>query len=204
MYLRSLAAGLVAALPLAGAPAATAADIFGPYDPALSESPYDDERYADIYRDAPRRLPPRYAEPPPAYPYAGPSHARPRFEEPYRYAEPGHPPPYRWPRDRRWRGEYLEPMHRAPGFQDHRIRRAHAPPGCTRRQEIRRELIRDGWSDLHDLDLGGEVAFATARRPNGQLYRLEIDRCGGDILRARRIENGDAYVWRRREHYPAY
>lgn len=204
MYLRSLAAGLVAALPLAGAPAATAADIFRPYDPALAESPYDDPRYADIYRDRSPPPPPEYAEPPDD-PYYGRHGPRLRLDERYRQVEPGLEPPGRWSRHRAWRGEYLEPLPHAPRFEELRPRRAAALPGCIPRHEIRRELVRDGWSDLHDLEFGHEVAFVTARRPNGRLYRLEIERCAGDIVRATRIEaDTDEYAWRRRERYPAY
>lgn len=184
MYLRWLTASLIAAaLPLAAAPAATAADIFRPDDPALSESPHDDPRYADIYK---------HPEPPPRY--RGPD-----IDEDY--AEP----PYKGPR--RWRpysrSEYLEPMPYPPA-EDYRPRRTFAGPGCAPRREVRHELIRDGWSDFHDLEIRDEFAFVTARRPSGQLYRLKVDRCDGQIERARRIEHEDAYAWRRREVYPAY
>lgn len=188
MYLRSLTAGVIAAaLSIAGATAAGAADIFRPDDPALSESPYDDPRYADIYKDPEPPLPPRYG-PPSDY---------------ERYEEPAYEGPRRW--NRYGEGEYLAPIPRRPSFDDYRPRRALARPGCVPRHEVRHELIRDGWSELHDVEIRNQFVFMTARRPNGLLYRLKVDRCDGQIVRARRIEHGeDAYAWRRREIYPSY
>lgn len=185
MVVRLMAAGLFAATVMAGAHAASAADLSGPYG-SRSDSLYDDPRYADIYR-APK--------PPPLPPYGAPSHREPYFEEPDDYEGP-----------RRHRhSEYLEPMPHPPGFDDYRPRNAHLPPGCLPSFEIRQELIRDGWSDLHDFEVREDFVFITARRPNGSLYRLKVDRCRGDVERAKRIEEeGDSYAWRRRELYPAY
>ncbi len=194
MYLRSLAAALVAALPFAVIPA-HAADIFRPYDSGAAESPYDDPRYADIYGDPPPYQPaPRYAGPPPV---------EPRYED-ERYVGPSEAYPDRWSREERRRGEFLEPMPYPPSFEEQR-RTAYAAPACVPRYEIRRELRRDGWSDFHDLETRDSFAFVTARRPNGELYRLKIDRCAGEIVRARPVGEGrDSYAWRRREPYPAY
>lgn len=206
MLLRLLVAGLVTALPFAAdVPTAAAADLFDPYDSGYSASPYEDPRYADIYR---RPKPPRhhYGEPPFEEPDENPSYFEP--EPPYgkRYADP-HEKPYAWVDRRRRRGEYLEPLPRTPDFGDYRPRRTYLPPGpdCLPRQEVRRELIRDGWSDFHDFAAGGRFAFVSARRPNSVLYRLKLDGCAGEIVRADRIEGpADSYAWRRREAYPAY
>ncbi len=199
MFLRSLAAGLVAALPLAGAPTAIAADLNGPYGPT-ADSPYDDPRYADIYRDP---VPPRYVQRPPAEPCPG--YAEHCEDERYGYAEPRDDDPRRWSRSDRGDGEYLEPMPYAPGFEYRRTRRAYEQPECVPRREIRRELVRDGWTDFHDLEVRDGFAFITARRPRGQLYRLKVDRCDGEIVQARRLDYGDdSYAWRRREVYPTY
>jgi len=199
MYLRSLATGLVAVLALAGAPAATAADLNGPYGPATADSPYDDPRYADIYRDP---EPPRYGQPPLAEPCQ--EYTERCDEERHSYAEP--PDEHR----RRWSGraesEYLAPMPYAPRFEYRRTRRAEVQPECVPRREVRRELIRDGWSEFHDLEIRDGFAFMTARRPRGQLYRLQVDRCDGEIVQARRIDDRDeAYASRRRRGvYPMY
>lgn len=204
MYLRSLAMGLVAALPLAGAPVATAADLNGPYGPATADSPYDDPRYADIYRDPKPPLPPRYGERPPAAPCPGYTETC-EEEERYSYAEPRDDYPRRWSRKDRVEGEYLAPMPHAPSFEYRRTRREFAEPECVHRREIRRELVRDGWSDFQDLEIRDGFAFVTARRPRGQFYRLKVDRCDGEVVHAKRIDNGDdSYAWRRRQVYPMY
>ena len=191
MSLRLLTAGLVAALPLAAVPAATAADLGGPPEYGYSESPYDDPRYADIYRDP------------------KPSFAKPCFERDYGcpgrqgYARP-YGEPYDPPRHGKWRGEYLEPLPPPQEFDSYRPRKAYLPPACLPRHEIRRALADDGWSDLQDFDFGKRRGFLTARRPNGSLYRLEIDRCDGDVVRAERID-ADEHAWSsRRKAYPTY
>lgn len=209
MHLHLLAAGLVTALPLtAEIPTAAAADLFDPYGSGYSASPYDDPRYADIYR---------HPKPPPRHHYG-----KPLFEEPdenlydadpeapdvgpRRYVKP-YDNPYGWSDRRPWRGEYLDPLLRAPDFGDYHPRAADLPPGtgCLPGHQVRRELIRDGWSDFHDFSAGGRFAFVTARRPNGVPYRLKLDRCAGEIVRADRIDApSDSYAWRRREAYPAY
>lgn len=187
MYLRSLTAvATAAALFFAGATVAGAADIFRPDDFDLSESPYDDPRYADIYKHPEPALP-RY-EPPSVY------------EE---YEERSYEKPRRW--KRYGEGEYLAPLPHPPSFDDYRPRRTFARPGCVPRDEARRELMRDGWSDFHDVEIRNEFAFMTARRPNGQLYRLKVDRCDGQVVTARRVEKeADTFAWRRREVYPSY
>lgn len=198
MYLRSLAAGLIAALQLAGAPVATAADIYRPYGTPRSEAPDEDSRYSDIFRYPP----PRYAAPP---------YARPRGYDRDTYPdgdEPDHPS--RWT-DRRRGSDYLAPMPYPPGFGDRQgvyDRRAGGDwdtAGCVPRHEIRRGLIRDGWSDFDDLELREGMAIVRARRPDGQPYRLRIDRCSGEIVRAWPIEERpDAYAFRRRPPGWAY
>jgi hypothetical protein len=187
MSLRLLTAGLVAALPLAAIPAASAADLGPPSDYGYSESPYDDPRYADIYRD-------------PKPPYA-PPFRKPCAERDYGCYDEGYDPPAHG----KWRGEYLEPLPPPPEFDEYRPRKAYLPPACLPRHEIRRALIEDGWSDLHDFEFGKRKAFLTARRPNGSLYRLEVDRCDGEVVRAERIEHAHAHSWSsRRKGYPTF
>lgn len=199
MSLRLLTAGLVAALPLASVPAATAADLYDPYEYGYSDTPYDDPRYADIYRHPKPPLPPLGPEPPFVEHCAEKDYDCPKkrwHAQPYK----DH---YYPPRHHRGRGEYLEPLP-PPGFRDYRPRKAHLPPACLPRHEIRRALKHDGWSDLHDIEFGKRLAFVTARRPNGSIYRLEVDRCDGEVVRAERIDRADAHAWSRRKVYPTY
>jgi hypothetical protein len=70
--------------------------------------------------------------------------------------------------------------------------------GCLPRREIRRRLHDEGWFDFHDLEIFRSVARVNARRPNGDLFRLKVDRCNGDILRADPIDRHGPgpYAWR--------
>jgi hypothetical protein len=174
--LKAALAVLLISLPVG----ASAGDI---YDKAPRHgSAYDDPRYADIYGDAPVRRyePPRYA-PPPSY---GP----PRYAERY---EPREHSEY----DDRSR-YYLRPM---PGVRRFDGRRYADRGGCVDRRDIRDQLIAEGWRDFNDLEIRGEVALITARRPNGHAYRLKLDRCSGDILHARALNESpyDSYAQRR-------
>ena len=204
MSLRLLAAGFVTVLPFA-ADVSTAADLYDPYESGYSASPYDDPRYAKIYRTP--KPPPHYGEPPVEELYEPPHglDSEPLYPGPKRYAKPYDKRPYGWSGKDRWRGEYLEPLPQAPDFGGYHPRKAHLPPRCLSHQELHRELIRDGWSDFEDFTLRGQHAFVVARRPNGTLYRLEVDRCAGEVVSANRIDGSpDSYAWRRREVYPAY
>lgn len=206
MSLRLLAAGLVTALPLAVNPStATAADLYDPFESGYSGSPYDDPRYADIYRKPKPYHRPHYGEPPVDELYEPPHDydPEPLYPGPRRYAKRYDERSYGRPN--RWRGERLEPLPEPPEFDPYAPRKAHLPPGCLSRHELRRELARDGWSDFHDFSADGKLAFVNARRPNGALYRLEVDRCAGEVVNASRIEGpSDSYAWRRREVYPTY
>ena len=136
---------LVSAL-LAAAPAASAADLGGRYGPGTSYDPYDDPRYADIYRH-----PPPPAAPPPAY--------RPEPPRGYSYAPPRH---------------------------DDGYGRRH----CLPSEAVRSRLVHEGWTDFRGVELREDVAVLEARRPGGDLYRLNVDRCTGEILKARVIQPG--------------
>ncbi len=116
------------------------------------------DRYSDAYED------PRYRdlyapEPPRRY------SAAPQYEPGY---DRGHPVP--------------------PGsvYRD-------APPrygqtGCLPREAVRERLLGEGWRDFQGLGLRGSVARIEARRPNGDRYALNVDRCSGDIVGSRLIE----------------
>ena len=176
-------AGLLAlaASTLLLSPAALAADIYDGYGPRTS-SPYDDPRYGDVYsHPAP---PQRYAEPRYVDP---PRYVEPRYEERHGYQDEPLPAP-------RNRYGYLEPMR-----PRHEYRPEPQQSTCLPHGEIRRSLINEGWRDFRDLELRGEVAVVQARRPNGQLYALKVDRCSGEIVHARPLDDGRVpYAYRGR------
>ncbi|MCB1549431.1 MAG: hypothetical protein KDJ41_16625 [Hyphomicrobiaceae bacterium] len=159
-----LAAGmLLAAVCVAGASSAHAADIYGS-DPAYRDgSPYDDPRYGQIYGPPTAPRGPAYGAPPyapPPYAYKDPPETYPEAPRRYTYAEPrypGEPSPYT---------------------------RSH----CVPREVIRRELVRRGWHDFQDLELRPRVAVLQARQRSGAVYRIVVDRCTGEVVRARMIE----------------
>lgn len=104
--------------------------------------------------------PPVADAPPPAYGA--------RYERPYAYFDEAPAPrdPY----------GYLRPM------------RPRADIGCMPREDIRRSLMREGWGDFRNLEIEGNTATLHARRPSGQPYRLRVDRCTGDIVRAHPLD----------------
>jgi hypothetical protein len=69
---------------------------------------------------------------------------------------------------------------------------APAPPprgACVRSEQVRERLTSEGWRDFHD----GKAASPTlvtmrARRPNGRLFELQLDRCSGAIVEVRALE----------------
>jgi hypothetical protein len=163
LRLTTRALSVVAALSVASAAPARATDIYDRYGPRAA-APDDDPRYGDVFT---------HPAPPPARRYA-----EPRYEEP-RYVEP--PRDDYVPRDRRDRYGYLAPMN-PPRYQDYEGERE---PHCLPRAEIKRSLVHEGWRDFHELELRGGLALINARRPNGQLYALRVDRCSGEIVKAK-------------------
>lgn len=210
--LKSIAtAGLIgfAAL-LAQIAPATAADIYDKYGydkyGPRSSSPYDDPRYADIYSH-PAAPAPRYGQHSGQYsgqysgqhsgqysdPYSGPYSGRTsdRYDErPHAYQDDAPPVP-------RDRYGYLRPI-RPPHQHD-------AQPGCLPHGEIRRSLVSEGWRDFQDFEPRGDIAVVRARRPNGQLYSLKVNRCSGDIVHARPLEERPVpYAYRQRHEGRTY
>ena len=60
---------------------------------------------------------------------------------------------------------------------------------CPSKDEISRMLERDGWGGFNNPQLiDRDTATIDARRPNGRPYRLEVDRCTGDVLAARPMD----------------
>jgi len=164
-----LTATVLAAAVLLGARPGFAADLD-------YESVPPPDRYGSAYED------PRYRdlyapEPPRAY----------RFEpRPYAVAPPppGALPPRPifsdrfdgWGPDRDWR------------FAE----------GCLPRHEIRGRLQHDGWHGFHDIEVHRSTARVSARRANGDLFRLKVDRCNGDVLQADMLDRYDPgpFAWR--------
>lgn len=171
------AAGLLAAVTAVDVNSVGAADLDAP---SRYGSPYDDPRYGDVYR-VPER---RYAEP--------------RYEERYeehRYEERRGPPPYSDRDDCRDCGpppparySEVEPRYQGPGYGGRN-------QYCLPRPEIKEGLLRSGWRDFQDPALREHVAWLTARRPSGQLFRIKIDRCTGVVLRAQPIDGPAPAPW---------
>jgi hypothetical protein len=83
-----------------------------------------------------------------------------------------------------------------PGYDDGRYS---LPPrrymrydesACLDKREIRQRLKQHGWGEFHDLEIRPDVAVFSARRPDGLLYRLQVDRCTGVIVNARLLDDG--------------
>jgi hypothetical protein len=167
---RTLAALGVAALGVAAVAAlgvdvrfAQAADLYNDdVPPPRAGAAYDDPRYADLYGEKPA---PRHRV------------------ETYRGYEPDLPVP----RERVYRDDRYEQERRytdrvAPGRQ--------ARASCPSKDEISRMLESDGWSRFANPQvLDKETATVEAQRPNGRPYRLEVDRCSGEILAVRPLHD---------------
>lgn len=151
------------------------------------------------------------------YPYAGPPAAKysapyddPRYSEIYR-----HPPPPAPRYVERYEERYAPPP---PPRHVERYDERYAPPPhaygaprtsyrCVSREVARAELERQGWHDFHALQPGNEVVHLRARRPNGALFDLTLDRCSGRILDRRYLAAAPppSYAWRERPGlYPRY
>lgn len=161
--------------------AATAADL-NYYDPPQRHgSAYDDPRYADLYGYAPPPPPPPFVE----KRYYGERYGYDRVPIPkepvYRDYNDGVPPVRR---------RYSDvPRHRVYGVK----------PACAPKDEVQFRLQQDGWHGFHDArPLDSETAQVKARRRNGRLFELTIDRCSGDVVQARPLEpRGMPYADRR-------
>ena len=143
----------------------------------------------------------------------------------YKDSRPAEPyAPYYYHRDQAPRGEYYEEKRHGrydapPPYADPPPRFSHyderaTPPrdqsrydqrGCLTKGEIRYRLKEHGWQDFQEIDLRDATALVSARRPDGLLYRLEVDRCTGVIVQARLIDEGRGGGWRQGSRsYPTY
>src|SRR5262245_45924067 len=113
------------------------------------------------------------------------------------YDDPRYADMYRYPDDRR-------PVPRAPIYgdryddrDDYAEQRRYSysdprPPyrgACVPREQIKYRLQDLGWHDFRDLDMRGGIATVIARRPSGRQFELTVDRCTGDIVSVRRLDN---------------
>ncbi|MEZ5775605.1 MAG: hypothetical protein R3D33_13120 [Hyphomicrobiaceae bacterium] len=62
---------------------------------------------------------------------------------------------------------------------------------CIRRFDIEDNLLRQGWRDIGGFVVEADTLGLTARRPNGLVYRLRIDRCSGVIIAASLLDQPD-------------
>ena len=139
---------------------ADAADLHYGYNGKPDYSPYADPRYGQIYGD------PRYRAPEPSY------HA------PKRYAGKHYP-------DHSYKDGPVFQEPRRYSVRPYRYERYDYR--CTPRHIVRRRLARQGWCDFSLIRMRPHVAVVNARR-DGVSYRLRIDRCTGEILRARALK----------------
>lgn len=182
MSIRFAGAGLIAALFLAGAPVASAAD--------LSGDPYDDPRYADIYRDGPPKSSGRYVE---------------RYEERYEERDrSGYKDSYK--DDSGYAGEGYDRhdgSDRYDGGDRYGHRQSYGRDHCIPRHQIRRDLKEQGWHGFHGLQIRHSVVLLKALRPSGRLFDLKVDRCTGHILHAKACDGADygRYAYDPRRHH---
>ena len=81
------------------------------------------------------------------------------------------------------------PIPSAPVYRDGERYAERDRPNCPSKAEISRHLEREGWRDFHNPQiLGRDTATIDAQRPNGRPFRLEVDRCTGEILSERPID----------------
>lgn len=189
MSTRFAGASLIAVLFLAGAPAAMAAD--------LSGDPYDDPRYADIYRDGPPRQAKRYVE---RYEerdeergqsykddgYKDDGYKDDDYDNGSRYGDRGDD--YDDGKDDKYDGGYR--------YGDNR-------GGCVPRHLIRRDLKDQGWHGFHALQVRHNYILLKAQRPSGRVFDLKVDRCTGHIVNAKACDaaNYGRYAYDPRRHY---
>jgi hypothetical protein len=144
-------------------------------------SAYEDPRYADLYAPTP----------PPIVQHRSYQHVPIPRERVYRddaYDHRDAPPPqhtytYR-PYDQQNYGQ--QPYTQQPYSQQ--APRFAERPGCVSPRSAQRSLEQDGWRDFSGPVLRGETAFLNARRPDGRPFELQVDRCSGELVNARPLD----------------
>jgi hypothetical protein len=126
------------------------------------------------------------------------------YDDP-RYADIyGPPKPYRPYHEPYTRHDHPVPSAPVYGYEPRPHTRFAYREGCVPRHEVRRQLERDGWSGFFDADPAGEVARVKARRPDGRLYQLAVDRCTGEVVSARPLDRHFGYDDRGPDRYERY
>ena len=143
---------------------------------SLKDQPYDeDPRYSDIYRH-PAPPPPRYAAPYPP----------PTVYRQDNYATPPYVPPHQ-------QHGYRQDGYRQDGYRQDGYRQEGRYAGdCLPRDTVRARLEQRGWYDFHDPQVTGNVVHIRARRDNGRLYDVTLDRCSGQVMGAEAIRERSA------------
>jgi hypothetical protein len=171
------AAGCVALLAVGTSLSATGADL--DYRSVPNDrygSAYEDPRYADLYAPTPPRRPVIEHH---AYGHA-PIPQEPVYrQDGYRHDEPRYDPRYHDPAPPRTYGYQAYPP-AAPRYAER--------PGCTSPRAAQRALEQEGWRDFANLTLRGEIAVINARRPDGRGFELQLNRCTGDLVSVRPLD----------------
>jgi hypothetical protein len=128
-------------------------------------SAYEDPRYADLYAPAPPRGPIVQHH---AYGHA-PIPREPVYQDEPLYQREEAPPP---------RTYGYQPQ--APRYSEQR--------DCISPRAAERALANDGWREFANLTLRGPTAIINARRPDGRPFELQLDRCSGELVKARPLD----------------
>ncbi len=121
--------------------------------------------------------------------YRDQAYEDPRYSDIYRHPAPPPPPIYR---DER----YVPAPPPPPAYRQEQRYGGYDPrrDGCTPREQVRDRLEARGWQDFHDPQPMGNVVHIRARRPNGRLFDLTLDRCSGEIIQTELIDRRAAAV----------
>lgn len=83
-----------------------------------------------------------------------------------------------------------------------RERYARRQVDCVPRDVVRHRLAADGWHDFKWPEPRGDYVVVDARRPNGRLFSLRIDRCSGEVVLARPLEPPPRFArWRGHDNW---
>ncbi len=136
-----------------------------------TSSPYDDPRYARIYGRTERDVLPR-----------GRTYRSSRTKRSYSYSSSE-------------TSRCDRPNHEAHGHSSN----GSYSRACLSKYQIRRSLRELGWRDFRLIRARRNVAVIKARQLDGDLYKLRVDRCSGEVLRARILNSyrGDDYAYSR-------
>jgi hypothetical protein len=153
-------------------------------------SPYDDPRYADLYGREERQR--HVGKVPAPYPHESKKqHDESIYLDQYGRRIERRGPPERDRYAERYEEEREVRRHDRSRYYDERGgddgRRFRMADHCTPRPLVMRRLLRDGWYSFADIEFRGELAVVSAENEDGGRYRLVIERCSGEVVRAHRI-----------------